>query len=109
MFMDLHPDTNPVDLHDEYKIYLAAPLLPNSSNFNIIKWWLAQEAVWPSLAKMVFDMFIIPAMSAECERVFSSLKLMIIDRRNVFKEEAIEANECLRHWYLHGTATIAKS
>ncbi len=46
---------------------------------------------------MVFDMLIIPAMSAECERVFSSLKLMIIVRRNALKEEIIEANECLRH------------
>ncbi len=58
---------------------------------------------------MAFDMFIILAMSAECERVFSSLKLMITDRRNVLKEEVIEANECLRYWYLYGTATIVKS
>ncbi len=96
MFMDLHPDTNPVDLYDD-EIYLAVPLLPNSSNFNIIKWWLAQEAVWPSLTKIAFDMLTIPVMSAEYERVFSSLKLMITDRRNAFKEAVIEANECLRY------------
>ncbi len=109
MFMDLHSDTNSVDLYDKYEAYLAAPLLPNSSNFNIIKQWLAQEAVWPFLVKIIFDMLTIPAMSAECERVFSSLKLMITDRRNAFKEEVIETNECLRYWYLHETATIAKS
>src|SRR6266498_459545 len=104
MFMDLYPDINLVDLYDEYEVYLAASLFSNSSNFNIIKWWLVQEAVWPSLAKMAFDMLIISVMSAECERVFSSLKLMIIDRRNALKEETIEANECLRYWYLYGIA-----
>ena len=95
--MNLYPDINPVDLYDEYEVYLAVLLLSSSSNFNIIKWWLVQEAVWPSLAKMAFDMLTIPAISAEYERVFSSSKLMIINRKNALKKEAIKMNECLRH------------
>jgi hypothetical protein len=44
-------------------------------------------------------MLAIPAMSSECERVFSSAKLLLTDRRNRLNPDAIEANECLRNWY----------
>ncbi len=53
----------------------------------------------PAMAQFALDMLAIPAMSDECERVFSSAKLLISDRRNRLKIDAIEANECLRNWY----------
>jgi hypothetical protein len=37
----------------------------------------------------------IPAMSAECERVFSSVKRIIINDRNRLREDIIEALEYL--------------
>ena len=47
---------------------------------------------------MAFDMLTIPAMSSECERVFSSAKLLLTDRRNRLGAGVIEAVECLRAW-----------
>ena len=38
-------------------------------------------------------------MSAECERVFSSAKLLISDTRNQLSVDIIEANKCLKAWY----------
>jgi hypothetical protein len=38
-------------------------------------------------------------MSDDCERLFSSAKLLITDRRSCLKTDIIEANECLRAWY----------
>ena len=38
-------------------------------------------------------------MSDECERLFSSAKLLITDRRSCLKMDIIEANECLRAWF----------
>jgi len=38
-------------------------------------------------------------MSDECERLFSSAKLTIVDRRGKLKADIIEACECLRAWY----------
>ncbi|KAM4067804.1 hypothetical protein HRG_012394 [Hirsutella rhossiliensis] len=38
-------------------------------------------------------------MSDECERLFSSAKLGIVDRRGRLKADIIEACECLRAWY----------
>ena len=67
--------------------------------FDICGWWKAYESQWPSLTRMAFDMIAIPAMSSECERLFSSAKLLLLDRRARMKEDIIEASECLRYWY----------
>jgi hypothetical protein len=43
------------------------------------------------MAQMAFDLLSIPAMSAECERVFSQTKLLITDQRNRLSDDSIEA------------------
>ena len=45
---------------------------------------------------------LIPAMSAECERVFSSAKKLITPERNRLNEQIIEASECLKNWWDRG-------
>jgi hypothetical protein len=47
---------------------------------------------------MALDILSIPAMSAKPERLFSSAKITIIDRRNRLGIESIEAIECLKSW-----------
>src|SRR5947209_19682317 len=42
------------------------------------------------------------AMSAECERVFSSTKKLITPERNRLAEEIIEASKCLKNWWDRG-------
>jgi hypothetical protein len=46
------------------------------------------------LCRFALDMLAIPSMSAKCERVFSSVKLIATDRRNRMKSDIIEACEC---------------
>ena len=48
---------------------------------------------------MAIDVLSIPAMSAEPERLFSSAKITITDRRNHLESDIIEALECLKSWY----------
>jgi hypothetical protein len=52
----------------------------------------------PDLSAFIYDMASIPIMSAECERIFSSAKLLLSDQRARMKPILIEAYECLRHW-----------
>jgi hypothetical protein len=47
---------------------------------------------------MAIDVLSIPAMSADPERLFSSAKITIINRRNRLGIDAIEALECLKSW-----------
>jgi len=47
---------------------------------------------------MALSIHSIPAMSAEAERVFSSSKLLISDRRNHLGDDVICAVECMKSW-----------
>ena len=40
-------------------------------SFDVVGWWKINEMVYPTLARIAFDLFSIPSMSAEVERVFS--------------------------------------
>lgn len=57
-----------------------------------LQWWIEQSDnlrnPYPTLTKMAFDLFSIPAMSAECERVFSQAAKVVTDERNRRKEPA---------------------
>jgi hypothetical protein len=61
-----------------------------------IQWWRTNEGEYLVLAKLVYNLLLIPVMSAEVERVFSGTKELISDRRNGLDIELIEANECFR-------------
>jgi hypothetical protein len=84
---------------DEYTRYCEA--LPHHDFEDVRDWWLApeQQAIYPNLSKMALNLLSIPAMSAAPERLFSSCKITITDRRNKLSVKVIETLECLRSWY----------
>ncbi len=85
---------------DEYEQYLKDALqVKAAKKLSLCDFWASQENTYPSLARMAFDILSIPAMSSECERTFSSTKLLLTDRRARTKEDIIEASECLRAWF----------
>src|SRR5262249_36933477 len=86
---------------DEYDTYCEEKPLPKTPP-NLIQYWNGQIINSPSLAQMAMDILSIPAMAAECERVFSSAKILISDHRNRLKDDIIEANECVRYWINKG-------
>jgi hypothetical protein len=51
---------------------------------------------------MALTLFSAPAMSAECERVFSRAKQLITDERSRLKPATIEANELQKDWLRKG-------
>jgi hypothetical protein len=84
---------------DEYTRYCEAP--PHHDFDDVRDWWLApkQQAIYPNLSKMALNLLSIPAISAARERLFSSCKITITDRRNKLLVKVIEELECLRSWY----------
>ena len=56
-------------IKDEYDRYCS--LEPDETVGNIKLWWLAKKDTFPRLSRMALEILAIPAMSAECERVFS--------------------------------------
>jgi len=60
-------------LEDELTRYLKATLLilnPNEE-FDLLTWWRGNSQEYPVLSRIAIDIFSIPAMSVEPERVFS--------------------------------------
>jgi hAT family C-terminal dimerisation region len=48
---------------------------------------------------MALDLLSIPAMSAEVERVFSSVKRLLTPDRNRMNKDSIEETQLLKHWW----------
>lgn len=93
---DFYDDEAVADARDEYEEYLSTPARPCD---NPLEWWKAYRQEYPWLSQIALDLFSILMMSAEYERVFSSAKTLITDRRNGLKEDIIEACTLLRHWF----------
>ena len=85
-----------VPQEDSYASYCREPVNPKFED--LLQYWSLQENNYPDLAKMAYDLHSIPAMSAECERVFSSTKLLFTDLRARMGDDVIEASECLKSW-----------
>jgi len=77
---------------DKYIKYYKAPPLPCDK---LLQWWGARREKYPILLKITLNLsiFLIPA---ECERVFSSAKTLITNRRNALKENIIKAYPFVR-------------
>ena len=63
-------------MQDELERYLNSPkvTLPiheDNLSFDLIAWWKANKMIYPILARMTFELYSIPSMSAEVEGVFS--------------------------------------
>jgi len=70
-------------VQDELGRYLKSPPLSVSTkeanlSFDLIAWWKVNETVYPTLARMAYELYSIPSMSAEVERVFSRCYLEIV-------------------------------
>ncbi|KAG7410173.1 putative AC transposase [Fusarium oxysporum f. sp. raphani] len=91
----------PVSTTDLYEQYISTDRLHDdeAGYDDAIAYWLSRYDSQRDLARFALDLFAISPMSDECERLFSSVKLTIVDRRGRLKADIIEACECLRAWY----------
>ncbi|KAL5592518.1 hypothetical protein FOBRF1_013544 [Fusarium oxysporum] len=91
----------PVSATDLYEKYISTDRLHDdeAGYDDAIAYWLSRYDPQRDLARFALDLFAISPMSDECERLFSSAKLTIVDRRGRLKADIIEACECLRAWY----------
>lgn len=87
---------------DEYEHYCNEdPMIVGEKElFNPIDWWRSpvHQRLYPRLSRLAYNLLSVPAMSAECERVFSSTGILLSDRRSTMDMASIEASECVRNW-----------
>jgi hypothetical protein len=101
--LDDDEDYQPLDQYEAYlkEARLELPADRESTTTLLIDYWRSKEKTWPELTRFAFNALSIPAMSAECERCFSSGKNTISDSRYALSPNTIEACECNRHWIIH--------
>jgi hypothetical protein len=72
-----------------------------------MEYWKLKERHWPELAQMAFDFLCIPAMSSECERVFSSCAKLTTVESLRLSGLLLWHQECIKNWQLRGAIRIA--
>ena len=96
-----------IAVSDELDQYLKDPMVLEVDITTVLTWWLEpkQRSRFPLLSKMAIDIYSVPAMSSEPERVFSKAKHTVSEQRNGLKAETIEMLECLKSWFRLGIFT----
>jgi len=87
---------------DEFEQYTLdeQSAIDRSSELAVLNWW--NDCNFNTLRQQAFDLLSVPATSAECERVFSSVKRAIRPMRNRTEDRLLEATECLKNWWDKG-------
>ncbi|EAQ85612.1 predicted protein [Chaetomium globosum CBS 148.51] len=82
---------------DELQAYLCEE--PQEIH-DAVEWWLSpgRRSDFPRLSIMALDLLTIPAMSSECERVFSRAKHTVAHQRHRLDDDAINIVESLKQW-----------
>jgi hypothetical protein len=58
---------------------------------------------------MAYDFLVIPAMSSECERVFSSCVKQTTPKSSRLSGEILWHQECLKNWQLRGAIHMERA
>ena len=91
---------------DKLDLYLKEP--PNVVQ-GVMEYWRTREHRWPNLTRMAFDFLAIPAMSSECERVFSSCAKETTPESSKLSGRMLWHQECLKNWQARGAITIGRA
>lgn len=95
---------------DQLEQYLSEqPDRSYSSADSPIRYWLARRKIWPQLAAMALEIYAVPAMADEPERLFSQAGDAISSRRRRLSDEMIASLMCLKSWQSSNIITIDKS
>lgn len=71
-----------------------------------IPYWVAKKNVWPRLGAMALDMYPVPAMSDEAERIFSYTGHIVALRRRSLTNKPMEQLMRMESWLEQGIAQL---
>ncbi|KAM4067724.1 transposase-like protein [Hirsutella rhossiliensis] len=86
------PAPSPSSMRDEYAEWVGSTDPGDCLVDNPIQYWLLRRRQYPRLSRMAIDLFSIPAMSSEPERIFSLAGQMAAAQRGRLKADLIKAD-----------------
>lgn len=102
------PAPSVCSMRDEYAEWVASTDPGDCLVDDPIQYWLLRRRQYPRLSRMAIDLFSIPAMSSEPERIFSLAGQMVTAQRGRLKADLIGAAQCLSSWEKSGVIQISK-
>jgi len=101
MLDDLEVDTaqQPTN-EDDLLMFITGKVKILPKDVTPLEWWCRSEQRerYPRLSQMAIDIFSIPPMSAEVERIFSGARRTLSWDRASLSPDTVEMIECLGHW-----------
>lgn len=93
---------------DQLAQYYAEP--PHDKSLPVSKspipYWIDKKLVWPQLASMALDIFSVPAMSDEPERIFSQTGHILSPRRRCLTSKSMQRLMCMKSLLKQGVAHL---
>ncbi|PNP59234.1 hypothetical protein FNYG_14985 [Fusarium nygamai] len=87
---------------DEYIRWQASVSGSDKDVADPVEYWVLKRFEYPRLSRMALDVMTVPAMSSECERLFSATGLMVTPLRNRLDAGTIGLIQTLRSWLRAG-------
>ena len=106
--LSTQPAPSPSAMRDEYGEWIATSDPGDCLVDDPIQYWLLRRRQYPRLSRMAIDLFSIPAMSSEPERIFSLAGQMVTPQRGRLKADLIGAAQCISSWEKSGVIQISK-
>jgi hypothetical protein len=106
--LSTRPAPLPSATRDEYVEWVATTDPGDCLVDNPIQYWLLRRRQYPRLSRMAIDVFSIPAMSTEPERIFSLAGQMVTAQRGRLQADIIGAAQCISSWEKSGVIQISK-
>ncbi|KIK76893.1 hypothetical protein PAXRUDRAFT_168520 [Paxillus rubicundulus Ve08.2h10] len=76
-------------------------------DMDIVLWWLEHSSIYPTLARIVQDVCVIPASSVPCKCLFSAGAEIATDRRAHLGAERFEELQVMKHAWCHSIVDCA--
>jgi hAT family C-terminal dimerisation region len=95
----------PSACRDELFLYLDE----KHTALGVLDYWKPRERRWPNLARIAFDLLAVPAMSSECERVFSSCAKQTTPQSSRLSGKLLWHQECLKSWQGRSAIEMAQA
>lgn len=91
------------EVADEFERWLSSKQDVDIKYNNPLEYWSAKRFEYLRVAKMAIDVLSIPAMTAECERSFSSAGCMVSAKRSRLDASTIAVTQTVRSWLRAGS------
>ncbi|CAN0925295.1 Zinc finger BED domain-containing protein RICESLEEPER 2 [Linum grandiflorum] len=104
LYLSRKKRAKPSSVNSELDHYLNEDVIPRSRDieFDILGWWRANAAKYPTLHEIARDILVVPITSVASESAFSSGGRLLDPHRSRLHFKTVEALMCTRSWIKDG-------